>query len=215
MLLSGYGIHKSPDAVIAEIPTRVHPHTNEPLGTLLTDHALYLMKHGFETYMYSFDVQVTDMSWKGLTSEQLLEKFASIKPRLHVPALGKVITGVYIEGYCDYLEAGGTLSILQHPSEELLKAAIQHGPALTSVCYQVLYGTSKIRFIEQGSVADEAGQAINHTIVINDFKDGSFEVYDPQHERRIMWIKSEDLLAGIMASQIECDNQLLVVKKAS
>ena len=214
-VLSAYDIVKTPTDTIVEIPIRMHPETGKPWGTFIADHALYLMKLGFSVELHSFDVWVTDMSWQGKDKDFLLERLHAVKENLSVPSLGKAGTGVYIDGYTEFIEAGGNLVIAQHPTVQLLTDGLQSGPLSICVCYQSLYGTAKERFLSDGKNIedDDSGIPVNHTIVVSDYMNSQFEVYNPWHERQVLWVDEQTLLMGIMAAQIECDNQVLLVKK--
>lgn len=215
ILLSGFGMTKTPHEVIDKVNVHTRPGTNEVWGSLLTDHGIYLISLGFKTTVYSFDVWVTDMSWHGKDSEFILKRLDAIKNKLAVPSLTKEGTSIYIDGYKAFLEAGGELIIQQHPTLELLKNIAQSRPFVASVNYQCLYGTAKIRFLPDGinTTIDDSGIPTNHSVVISDYRDGRFEVYDPWNNEKILWVSEQTLLSAIMAAQLECDNQLLVIEK--
>jgi hypothetical protein len=216
MTLSAFGVDKTPADVEREVPMRAWPGKDELAGTPNQDAAAYMCKQGLDVEIISFDTWVTDLSWQGKDTAYIESRLRKASGKLTVPLIGRDGTELYIQAYLDYIRAGGRLSVEAYPSIKRLKELLQNGPVMTTVSYDVLYGVGKRvngNGVFDSHEDDILGVAPNHNVVINRVVDDKFEIYDPWNKPGIHLIEPDQSIAAISASQQECDNMLIIVRK--
>lgn len=218
MLLSHYN-HDTPAAdLLKEVP-QAKNEDGVPIGSLTAQLAEWCVKQGYEVDFISFDFLITDLSWSGLSSEELLGKLEFVKDIRDVHNVGgKYWSKVYVEAYINFIKAGGKLTIQPHVTTKLLYEKLQDGPVYVNICSSVIHGTGRQQYPEPDtdkllSVDDDIHGAIGtHSVVIygND-SDGNFLVADPWDGLEV--IGAETMLCGITAAQLECDAQCFQIRK--
>lgn len=213
MLLNYYGLNKSPKDIMSEIPVTKDEKGND-WGTITQQLASWCISLGFKVKMYSFDIQILDLSWKDLDETELLNKLHSILGVRDVPALGKEWSKEYVQSYIEFIKAGGSLTIKDYPTIELLEKLLAKAPIFASVNFNVMYGYGRRKNVGlRESIEDfKEGKLTNHSIVISGYKAGEFQVYDPWEKPGIHKINSERIIAAITAAQIEADNLLFQIE---
>jgi hypothetical protein len=213
MLLSHYGKTITPDDVMAAVPVNTDDQ-GEEIGSISQDLATWCLVQGFDVTMYSFDCQIIDLAWAKLSVEEVIERLQAVKMVRDVPNLGKLWSQKYVESYQHFLESGGELHIQPYVTESLLQELLQTGPIFVSICTQPYFDQGRTRYEGyKEEIADDVnGIVTTHSVVvygIND--DGDYLIADPWQGKYTA--KSDRLLNGITAAQIECDNLLFVLRE--
>jgi len=213
-LLSHYGNDISEDELMKVVPT-VKDENGEGHGSINQQYAQWLAEQGYKTTIYSADVQVLDLSWMKLGSEEVVTRLKKRVGGYEVPSLERFFTDAYTQSYIDFIESGGQLKIVPYISSDLLYKLLKKGPVLPAVCYSTLHGTGRSK-LENGAFVknDIDGRAPNHTIVIYGHNEkGEFYVSDPDMKPGLHVINSEQMVAAIATAQIECDNLVVQISK--
>lgn len=214
--------HENHDAAVTDLLEEVPQAKNEdgsPIGSLTAQLAEWCVKQGYHVDFTSFDFLITDLSWSGLSNEQLLAKLQAVKDVRDVHNVGgKHWSKEYVKAYINFIKAGGTLSIRPHVTSKLLYDELQNGPVYVNICSSVVHGTGRQQHPEPEtdkrlSVDDDIHGAIGtHSVVIygND-SDGNFLVADPWDGLEV--INPETMLCGITAAELECDAQCFQISR--
>ncbi len=213
-MLSFFGRNLTPESIIKKVPVNKDNEGND-WGTLNQQIATWCISQNFEVEIYSADFQVLDLSWADLPKDELLEKMEATKNARDIPSLGKDWSKIYMQSYIDFVNSGGKLHIRPYLSTELIDALLKSGPTMLCVCYNVFYnsGRSKNVGLRQSEPDDINGRLTNHSIVIyGKNKTGKYLVADPWKKPGLHEAAPEQLLAGMTASQMECDNLLIQLK---
>src|SRR3989344_419235 len=128
MLLSYFGVNKTPQDILDEIPVRSWPGKDEPAGTPNQDIASYFCSLGFETEIISADGWVTDLAWAGKTTEFIKARLEKASGALTAPVIGREGTELYIQAYLDFIKARGRISVVSAITSDLLKHHLANGP---------------------------------------------------------------------------------------
>lgn len=215
MLLDYYGIQKSIEDISREVP-QVQNEKGESFGTINQQLATYCRRLGFDVAMYTFDCQIIDQAWAGLSKAVLLERLEARKSGWAVPALGSLWNEAYVQSYIDFLHAGGTLQISPAPTSDLIYGLLENGPIFACVSMSTMYGHGRIRIINEHSeiLDDVNGRALNHSIVISGYDtNGNLQIIDPFIEPGQHTVPMEQTIAAIATAQIECDNLLFQLSR--
>lgn len=191
----------------------------EDWGTITQHLATWCLSQGFDVVMYSSDFQILDLSWQGLSSDELVGKLNAIKGHRDIPVLGKDFSEMYIQSYIDFIQAGGKLHIEPFITTALLDRLLANGPILTSVCMNIFLGLGR-RVSNAGlrvdKIDDVNGDLSNHSIVVHGKDDeGKYLVADPWKEQGMYAFDPEKLVLSIQAAQLECDNLLFQITPKS
>lgn len=216
IMLSHYGISESPEEIMKIVP-QVKDEDGKDGGTINQQLATWCKEQGYEVTLYTFDCQIIDQSWRGLSPQDIIARLeVGLAGGWDVPSLGKLWSRAYRQSYIDYLQVGGQLEIQPAVTSKLLHKLLGNGPVLPCVCYNTLYGTGRSRYIgaETSEKDDVNGKATNHSIVIYGINEkGDFLVADPLKKPGLHTIEPERMLAAISTAQIECDNLLFQIQK--
>lgn len=211
-LLSYYDKPVKPEQILEEVP-QIPNEDGEPFGSITSQLVTWMQKQGFKCKMFSFDCLVTDLSWHGYSTAKLLERLEAIRDVRDVPALGKHYTKAYIDAYIEMLRAGAKLEIQPLVTPELLYNLVKSGPVFTTFCSTVARGKGRtVSYGERKSKLDDVnGRVLNHSVVIYGYDaKGDFLIADPWEGR--IKLKPLKLAICIMAAQVECDNQLVIIE---
>lgn len=216
ILLSSYDISKTPEELVAEVP-QPKDSAGTVFGSVTAQLVEWCQRQGLNTHMYTSDCLILDLSWQGLTTEQLIERLEAVRNVREVPAMGKEWCERYIDAYINMLKSGSKLDVVNFIKSKLLYKLLQQGPVFANICSTALRGKGRaISTVENGEhkdvLDDIKGKAGTHSVVIygND-EDGNYLVADPWDG--LVTIDPESMVCAIEAAQIECDNQCFVITK--
>jgi len=215
MLLSSFGVTKTPEQIAIEMPVSRSSH-GEEFGSINQQLATWCIDQGFEVDLYSADFQVIDLSWADLRPEQLLERMDAATGKHIIPALGDEFSNIYLQSYIDFVRAGGRLHIRAYMSSEILDNTLKESPLLACVSYNVLYNIGRTHeFDPQNTGPDDInGKVVNHSIVIYGKDDaGNYLIADPRYKPGRHTIEPKRLLAAMGAAEVECDNLFFRLRK--
>jgi hypothetical protein len=215
ILFSYYGRSDSVDTISKSVPQSLDEKGQE-LGTINQEMAVWCLMLGFKVSMYTFDVQIIDMSWQSLSKAEVIKRLVAGLDGVTVPSLGKEWSKAYRQSYINFLKADGKLVIQPSVTSELLYKLLEKGPVLPCVCDNTLYGSGKSRHDgKENTIPDDTkGKATNHSIVIYGHdSNGNFLTADPCYKPGRHSISPERMIAAISTAQIECDNLLFQIFK--
>ena len=214
MLLSYYDFHITPKEVIKQVNVRNHGKESGD-GSVTAQLAAWVVTQGYDVEFYSFDSQITDLSWSKLSQQEILEQLKKVKDVRDVKALGgKEWSKLYVQAYIDLIKSGGILHVRPYVTTKLLYALLNKGPVYANIASTTLRGKGRQRMVGlHKSITDDInGTTATHSIVIygNDEK-GNFLIADPWVG--LVVIEPETIAVVITAAQIECDNQVFVIER--
>jgi hypothetical protein len=218
MLLSHFNHNVAVTDLLKDVP-QAADENGIPIGSLTAQLAEYCVRQGYEVDFVSFDFLITDLTWSGLRSEQLLEKLRAVEDVRDVHNVGgKHWSKKYVQAYIDLVEAGGKLSVLPHVTTALLYDRLRVAPVYVNICPSVVHGTGRQHHPEPDTdkrltVADDIHGSIGtHSVVIygND-AEGNYLVADPWNGFEV--IAPESMLCGITAAELECDAQCFQISR--
>lgn len=211
--LTFYGLEITPEEIENAVPVRIDI-TSKPIGTLYPDIGTWLLKkYELNVKIHTFDIQIIDRTWAGLSQPELLEKLQEARTKGISTALTPYAP-LLIEAYTSYLEAGGMISVAKC-TNQLLQNLLSKGPILAIVSFNYLYDYPRSKYnIEARQYAPDAfeGKVIEHSIVLTGFEDGKYYYNDPDNEKGGQHKINDDLLIGaICTAQINSSNYLMSV----
>lgn len=215
ILLSYFNIDKTPEQIISEVAPRAWPDKPDVIaGTPNQDIATYFLKLGFDVEIISYDNWITDQSWVGRGTEFIKKRFEEASGKLSAPMIGRSGSELYIQGYLDFINAGGKVSVEIAPEAPAIEKLLLSGPLLTTVSYNTLHGDGKAKSNADRSAKldDVSGSAPNHNIVITKYEDDTFYFFDPWASKQELSVSRDRMIAAIATAQQECDNMLIVVR---
>jgi hypothetical protein len=213
-MLSFYGINKSVEEIKKEVPVDIDSEGKE-LGSSLGHIATYFIQLGFKTTIHTVDLEIFDQSWKGSNNEQLINNLQERKKYIKHARYEEQIMNHVIDGYILFLEKGGKVE-LPIVDEKYLYNLLTHGPIYTVVSYNFLNQSPKYKFVKNSKPMqdDMAGTPNTHVIVISGYKDGKFEITDPDYEfggKRL--IEPSLLIGAFYLAETDCDPILITLEK--
>jgi len=177
-ILSFYGIKKSINDVKKEVPVYINSE-GKPLGSSLGHIATYFIQLGFKTTLHSVDVEIFDLSWKDFDNQMLIQSLKKRRKFLRHARYEKEALDLVVDGYTQFLAMGG---IITFPIVDLeyLYQLLKKGPIYSVLSYNFLNQVSKYSFSDDKPFQDSiAGSPSTHVVVISGFRQGKFEITDP------------------------------------
>lgn len=211
ILLSHYDDSKlTPESLLSAVPQPIDE-SGKPVGSITAQLATWCLRQGYDLDFYSFDFQITDLSWRGLDAAALIQKLESVEDIRDVAGIGgKEWSKRYVRAYIDLMKTNGNLLIEPHVTSGLLYELLRHGPVFANICSYVTHGVGRQYYpnsTKRTSIPDDINGSVGtHSVVIygND-EDGNFLVADPWDGLEI--VNAETMICGITAASIECDSQ--------
>ena len=212
-LLSYYTKGYKPEELVNIIP---QPKDSEGTshGSVTSQLADWCQLEGFKTHMFTSDMYITDLSWKDKSSKQINERLEQVKYKRKVPIMDSHWVEAYENAYLSMLNNGVELTIVQFITTELLYKLLEEGPVFANICSSASTGRGRTISTElrTDKIDDLNGRISTHSVVIyGNNEDGDFLVADPWDG--LMTVEPEHMVLSIEAAQIECDNQIFVIKK--
>lgn len=156
-------------------------------GSVTAQLADWCQTEGFQAHMYVSDMFILDLSWQGKSSAEIKQRLEEVKGKRKVSIMDDHWVKVYENAYLSLLEHGADLTVVQFITTELI--------------YKLLKDVSD----------DLNGKISTHSIVVYGHdEEGNFLISDPWDG--MMSMQPEKLILAIAAAQIECDNQIFVIK---
>jgi hypothetical protein len=215
-LLSFFDPKVKVENVIKEVP--VYVENGEKIGTSPGHLAAYLAQQGYKTTVYIFDVELFDPSWDGKPGDEIIKLLKERGDAVPTNSWLAKYKHVLIDGWKLFVKSGGTF---KQPSLsiKLLHDLLVNHPFLLMVNSTYLNHTSKQKYdLATDKFIKDAiiGRSLTHAVTCAGYKDGTFLIVDPdppKGEEQHRWIKSDHLIASVMAAQTESDNLLMVIDK--
>lgn len=197
--------------VIREVP--VYEENGEKIGTSPGHLASYIARHG-KTTVYTFDVELFDRTWSGLSSEQVVEKLRLRQQYIPSNSWLAKYAHILIDGWDAYAKAGGAFAF-EPLSVQLLYKLLEVGPYILMVNSTYLNQSAKQMYHQEKDTFvdnDTQGRSLTHAVTCAGYKDGQFLIVDPDPPKGVdpyRWVAQDHLVASIMSAQTESDNLLI------
>jgi hypothetical protein len=206
ILLGYYEKHITPQEIEKLVPQVKDKHGKDS-GTITQLLAAWCKNEGYDVSLYTFDCQIIDQTWSGLTPSNISDRLSkSLEGGWTVPGLGEEWSKAYRQAYIDYLKTNSELIIQPAVTSKLLYDLLKQAPMFSTVCINTLYGSGRTK---DNNLDDIQGRTWNHSIVIyGSDENGAFLIADPIIEPGLHVVEPERMIAAITAAQIECDNLL-------
>ncbi|MDB5160840.1 MAG: Peptidase family protein [Candidatus Saccharibacteria bacterium] len=214
ILLSYYGKKYKPEELVDKVP---QPKDAEGTshGSVTAQLADWCQTEGFQVHMYVSDMYILDLSWKDKSSAQIKERLEQVKSKRKISIMDSHWVGIYENAYLTMLDHGADLSVVQFITTELLNELLKKGPIYANICSSASSGKGRTTTprLHEDVIDDVNGAISTHSVVIyGNNEEGSYLVADPWYG--LMVIKPELMVLAIEAAQIECDNQIFVIKES-
>ena len=165
--------------------------------------------------MYVSDMYILDLSWAGKTSKQIQERLEQVKGKRTHQLMDTHWVHVYEDAYLAMLNGGAAITITQFITTKLVNKLLKDGPVFVNICSSALRGKGRTISPElrESAVDDMKGNINTHSVVVYGMnKTGDYLVSDPWDG--LIEVDPEQLVLAIEAAQIECDNQIFVIKRS-
>lgn len=206
MLLANLGISANTTDLISEVP-EIKDKDGNVRGGIGQEVAIECLDRGVNVDMYTFDCQIIDLSWQGVSKDEVIARLNAIKETRVMPNLGKSLTRRYIESYVHFLEKGGDLHIMPCVSTKLLYELLDKGPLFVNACPHIMFNEGRLLYPElrKSKLDDINGEVSIHSLVINGYDEaGNFLLSDPFYGPKT--VEAEAMTGAIMAAAIGCDS---------
>lgn len=215
MLFDFYDKTMPVSEIVRELPCFADDENRE-VGIFTQSAAAFAAQHDFAVDLYVFDYLIVDQSWRDLNNRELIAKFQSVRGhRRDAGNLSGELSDLAIDGYIDFLRAGGRLHITRYPSRKLLMNLLCRQPVFLSLCPDVIFdcgGRMKNVALRKSVPDDIEGGVVTHATILRGYENGEFLLADPWFGERS--VNPEALTAAIMEAQFSCDNMLFVAHPA-
>ena len=140
MLLSYYGSKDNPDTVIKKI--NIRNHGKVPGDSSITAQlAAWLAGQGYKVTFFSFDNQITDLSWADLNQNEILKRLEKAKDVRDVSAVCcKEWSKTYTQAYIDLIKKRRRT---KNPAVCYEQALVWAAPSRPSVCKHLVYDVAR------------------------------------------------------------------------
>ncbi|CEG58101.1 C39 family peptidase [Legionella fallonii] len=208
-----YGLDLSLNDVIHSVDRSLSGGT---LGPMLGKHAL---QHGFQTRIYSYNLNIFDPTW--FHHDETDNQFLTDKLTIQMEYKNNPDIVKETIAYLDYLKLGGTIS-MNSLKVDLLKKYFKRGiPILTALSATYLYRSSREYFTPEGkSVYDDIrGTPCGHFVVLcgYDQKKRLVVIADPHAQNPLSHnnyykVSINRLINSIMLGVLTYDANLLIIE---
>jgi hypothetical protein len=208
-LYNFYGENLDLNNIIKEVKQLEHGGT---LAVFLAQHAL---QRGYESMIYTYNLQVFDPSWFKTDYTDALALIDNLKRQMAY----KMDKGLLLasEAYIKYLEAGGMIRHQELTSSLIRKYLKKSIPMLTGLSSTYLYDS--MREIPTTNQYDSIrGEPTGHFVVINGYnkQDSKFYVADPLNpnpmaETQYYKVSFGRLISSILLGILTYDANLLII----
>ncbi len=181
------------------------------MAVLLGSHAL---SRGYDTKLYTFDMQVFDPTWFTLSAREMAKKL-KLQSRVKRDPKIEVVTNAYLE----YLEMGGKI-LLADLTMDLLRGFLKREiPIITGLSCTYLYRSAREIDINARLFSDDInGEPTPHFVVLSgyDAKTRSAMIADPylanpMGSKQHYEVKLNRLIPAIMLATLSFDANLLII----
>jgi len=212
-ILSYYGIKKSIAEVKKEVPVYINSE-GKPLGSSLGHIASYFLQLGFKVTLHSVDIEIFDRSWKDLDNQAFIRKLKERRKYLKHARYEEEALDLVVDGYIQFLAKEGKINFPVVDQDYLYKL-LKEGPIYTILSYNFLNQVSKYKFTEDKPVQDSiAGSPSTHAVVISGYKQGRFEITDPDYEfggKKL--INPSQIIGAFYLAETDFDPLLVTLEK--
>jgi hypothetical protein len=182
-------------------------------GTIAVHLARHALRQGYEVCLHSFNLNIFDPSWFGLSDDQILE---NLKERLLKKKLTPKEQQVMSE-YIAYFADGGKVYFEDLTKELIIRYLRQKTPIITSLNCTWLYQDERENPIT--NVVDPmTGDPVGHFVVIHGIEKGRVFIADPFEqnpfgETLYYDIDFDRLINSILLGISSHDGNLLIIKR--
>jgi len=214
-LLNYFGVAKTFDQVKAEVPVYIDSQ-GKIRGTSIGHMATYLIKQGFSATIHTVDIQIFDRSWNELSNHELVDRLHKRQPYLKHPEYDAEILAAMVDGYIQFLTAGGQLS-MSLIDEAYLYQLLAKSPFLAVISFNFLNQTAKyvLGKANDKPIPDSIkGAPGTHMVAVMGYQDHQFQIMDPDYEfGGLRWVDSNLLVGCIYLAETDYDSMVISVQK--
>lgn len=214
-LLQYYGIKKSIDEIRNEVPIYISS-LGVPLGSSLGHIAAYMISQNFDVTIHTVDTELFDQSWKSCGNDELITNLQQRKAFLKHPRYEHDALDAIIDGYTQFLKAGGNV-VFPLVDESYLVELLINGPVFCVLNYNFLNTVARGKFDRKSNsfVRDAiSGSPSTHAVVISGYEGGSFMITDPDDVYGgVRKISSGHLIGSFYLAETDFDCVLITLKK--
>jgi hypothetical protein len=213
-ILAYYGINKSIEEIKQEVPVYIDSN-NRLLGSSLGHMAAYFGQLGLKVTIHVCDIEIFDPSWQGLSNQEIMLKLRERRNYLKHARYDKNALDLVIDGYIQLLSSDARI-VFPIVDETYLYELLQKGPIYAVVSFNFLNRVAKYRIEADGKPVKDSieGSPSSHAAVISGYKEGKFEITDPDYEfggKRL--IESNLLIAAFYLAETEFDSVLISLNR--
>lgn len=213
-ILAYYGISKSIEDIKSEVPVYTTLNGNQ-LGSSIGHIATYFVRLGFITTIHSVDIELFDRSWKNDTNQFIIENLKNRRIYLKHSRYDESALDLIVNGYTQFLKENGGI-IFPIVDESYLYNLLQSGPIYSILSYNFLNQVSKYIIDSEGKCIQDSieGTPSTHAVIISGYKQGMFEITDPDFEfggKRL--IPTGLLIGAFYLAETDFDPMLITLKK--
>ncbi len=213
MLLENIGVRAEIEDLIAEVP-EIKDRDGNVRGGIAQEVAIQCLDRNTYVDMYTFDCQIIDLSWQGLSNDELISRLTEVKEVRNIPNLGKPLTQRYIDAYISFLQKGGRLHILPVVTTKLLYRLLDKNALFVNACPHILFNEGRLLYpkLRTSKLDDINGEVSIHSLVISGYDEkGNFLLSDPFYGQKT--VEAELVTGAIMAAAIGCDSLCFQVSR--
>ena len=161
------------------------------------------------------DIEIFDCSWKNLDNQTLIQKLKERRNYLKHARYEETALDLVVGGYVLFLEKGGKI-IFPIVDEVYLHKLLQKGPIYTILSYNFLNQVPKYKFASEGKPIYDSimGTPSTHAVVISGYKQGKFEITDPDYEfggKKL--IEAGQIIGAFYLAETDFDPLLITLEK--
>lgn len=215
MALSHLGCEVRPEELITEVGS-FKDGNGQVCGSLTTWMCSAMLRRNFDVELYCSDSELLDLSWASLAPKDVVERMMLAKEARTLKSLDRAMIRTYLDSYIEFIELGGTLTILPYISSNVLDDLLTRGPVIATFAYSALYGVGRTRAtgVRQSIPDDMQGTTCTHAAVIFGRNEkGEYLIADPYIWAGFHVAPRDAVVAAIAAASFACESHVAFLSK--
>ncbi|MCC5942708.1 MAG: C39 family peptidase [Balneolaceae bacterium] len=191
-------------------------HQLEDGGTLGVMLAIHALNNGYKATIYSYNLQVFDPTWKGITSDEIIKK---LKKQAAFKNNKKL--DIASQAYIQFLQLGGRLRFEDLRSAIIRRYLKKNQPIIAGLSATYLYQSAR-EFGPDLEFDDVRGESTGHFVVLHGYDIETREVYiadplkkNPVSEGQFYKMKIDRVVNAILLGIVTYDANLIIITPKS